>query len=1274
MSKVIFSIFMSVMFSALAHAQTYSVVGQASTFDISYSSDYSQSQIDVMNEAAAYWAEQVHSDVPIQVTVDIVQRYYCSFADNAFVLTSEPASAVNFVNAPQADVSYPIALANAYAGYDLLPNQPDIEIRYNSRNVRGVGRCRDFYLKKDANFEQFGQLSLYWETIQEIAHGLGLFPLTDFKTGARANNKPDIYTSFVRSVKHGKMAHELSATELYDAATSSRSITFNGTNAVAYAQENFGSGIIENGVSLYSTPYYNRGTVAAHFSSEVDSQTTLSLPYISGYLPDEGIALAMLKDIGWTVGSNQAPEILNQQTISFAEDTAYTLSLSDLIVSDEQPETLSLEIESGNNYQVSGQTITPNLNFVGNLNINVRVNDGEFKSEWFAVTATVLNVNDAPVITGQSVVSTIEEQSITLSIDMLSITDVDNSVFTLNVLNGTNYSANGNTITPAENFSGALSVPVQAFDGTDLSNVFNVTVDVQATNDAPVIESQNILQWSEDSQPVISTSWVNFTDVDSTQFSLRVLPGNHYDVTTNTLSLEENFSGELTIGVQVFDGLDYSAVFYAAATVLPVNDAPQLAAITPQQTVEDISFFITEALLNIIDPDSDAFTLTIGLGEHYQVAGQEVIPNANWSGELSIPVTVSDGELSSQTQVLNLSVVPVNDLPELTTGELNQVAVYRNHTQQLSATDVDSSTLTFSLDNPPTWASVTPEGLLSVYADAQAVGEWPLTIKVSDGQSTISEQRTLHIINDPTATDLTLEAVVERTIWGLNAWVPVEIIVQNKGPMSEVSAPLVISFDGEWQSQDTRCTVIDNQCNLTVTDASRIKLLIKQTTATSLNFHASWQHSGFEINAENNQATIALTFTDAPITSPQFTVPSFGQGTVRAIALANIQGGRWPEVMFANGPTEASTAYRFEKSLFRPVLHTHLADASNSYAMAITDINNDGHKDWVLANGQGEPNTVYLNQGDGQFELHGLLGNKDSRAVTYADMDRDGDVDLLFANNEDNNTLYFNDGAGNFTLAAEFPARRSRGVIVYDFNGDGKLDILFANRGYRNRIFFNRGRGAVVLGRSFERSTESNGLDFNEVSFGNPEDLTSHVSLADLDGDGIASDVVLVNEGSAEIGANIQIHAVNANETTSLQQEQPTSQINDMSIGDYDGDGIDEIAVLHAGGALEVMSNQLNTVEVMDTQGADSILLVDVDGSGTADVISANSRQGDSRLDFTGDVTNSEDSVASSTTKPLLTTNSTNRPSLTSSNSKAGAFGVYWLLLGIVLLVIRRTR
>ncbi len=104
-------------------------------------------------------------------------------------------------------------------------------------------------------------------------------------------------------------------------------------------------------------------------------------------------------------------------------------------------------------------------------------------TEAFAIG--VLDVNDPPVVVSQTPLATPENEPLTLALGNLTVSDEDADDtypvgFTLRVVPGQNYSATGLTITPAANFSGALTVPVVVNDGEDDSAPFPLTVTVQA--------------------------------------------------------------------------------------------------------------------------------------------------------------------------------------------------------------------------------------------------------------------------------------------------------------------------------------------------------------------------------------------------------------------------------------------------------------------------------------------------------------------------------------------------------------------------------------------------------------------------------------------------------------------------------------------------------------------------------------------------------------------------------------------------------------------------
>ncbi|MCO7223580.1 trypsin-like serine protease [Pleionea sp. CnH1-48] len=91
--------------------------------------------------------------------------------------------------------------------------------------------------------------------------------------------------------------------------------------------------------------------------------------------------------------------------------------------------------------------------------------------------------NVAPQITGQSVLTMQQGQSITLALSHLSVTDPDSNfpaAFSLTVLDGNSYSHSGLTVTPSANFTGTLKVKVKVSDGQSDSNVFDLNINVQA--------------------------------------------------------------------------------------------------------------------------------------------------------------------------------------------------------------------------------------------------------------------------------------------------------------------------------------------------------------------------------------------------------------------------------------------------------------------------------------------------------------------------------------------------------------------------------------------------------------------------------------------------------------------------------------------------------------------------------------------------------------------------------------------------------------------------
>ena len=153
------------------------------------------------------------------------------------------------------------------------------------------------------------------------------------------------------------------------------------------------------------------------------------------------------------------------------------------------------------------------------------------------------------------------------------------------------------------------------------------------------------------------------------------------------------------------------------------------------------------------------------------------------------------------------------------------------------------------------------------------------------------------------------------------------------------------------------------------------------------------------------------------------------------------------------------------------------ASGPETRAVAVGDVDADGDPDAVFGTPAGSPASLYANIAGQTFE-NITLGSMPTTAlqnydVSLADLDADGDPDLLLANwstSGAQNGLYVNDGSGNFTdeslLRLPAVANASYAVAAGDLDADGDLDVVFANGNdgpdAQNQLHLNDGNGFFV--------------------------------------------------------------------------------------------------------------------------------------------------------------------------------------------------------------------
>lgn len=301
----------------------------------------------------------------------------------------------------------------------------------------------------------------------------------------------------------------------------------------------------------------------------------------------------------------------------------------------------------------------------------------------------------------------------------------------------------------------------------------------------------------------------------------------------------------------------------------------------------------------------------------------------------------------------------------------------------------------------------------------------------------------------------------------------------------------------------------------------------------------------------------------------------------------------------------------------------------------LVDIDADGDKDIVFANGQGYSTLgvllkprVYVNNGTGVFadetdiRVAGITGC--FRGVEAGDIDRDGDWDLVLAQDYNRRPLLLiNNGAGVFIddTIARLPniTMSSSRAQFGDIDNDGDLDILLCNSGTtrfgttgRPRMFINNGAGvfADATITQFPSSTLSEQMDcvFGDVD--NDLDLDFHVAtrasaanssqlwinngagtfaklatfvtdataysydFGDIEGDGDL-DLIGVNAGATNTELLLRNNGAGTSWTAVSAQisPNPTVDDNDSRFIDFDNDGDLDLLVAALGGADRIYRN-----------------------------------------------------------------------------------------------------
>jgi len=401
--------------------------------------------------------------------------------------------------------------------------------------------------------------------------------------------------------------------------------------------------------------------------------------------------------------TNDAPVITSSEVTTVDEEQPYSYDVEasdddvgDNLVFSLQPPTpgwLSINASSG---LITG---TPAVDDTLSYTVTVRATDDSAAYDEQTFTLDILNINDAPQITGQLPLDVDEDSSLLIQLSDIIYTDVDNGAgdMTLTVADGDNYSAVANTITPDLNYSGALVVNIELSD-LDSTVTGQIDVTVNPTNDPPAF-----VNIPKDSicigKPYLYIFWVNDPDKDELTYSAPDIPdwltfAALDSSITGTPGIDD--IGIDTLVVRAYDGtVNTDITVYIE--VKSCNNVPYFTSDPPTEIDEDVDY--TYNIVVYDDDEDDIDNLTVSAptcpgwltldAENKILFGKPTNDQVgtNPYSAYFVQLRVTDGK-DYTNQDFSITVNNINDAPEIQT-QTKVVGAYIGIAKTILITDID---------------------------------------------------------------------------------------------------------------------------------------------------------------------------------------------------------------------------------------------------------------------------------------------------------------------------------------------------------------------------------------------------------------------------------------------------------------------------------------------------------------------------------------------------------------------------------------------------------
>ena len=605
------------------------------------------------------------------------------------------------------------------------------------------------------------------------------------------------------------------------------------------------------------------------------------------------------------------------------EDTAKTITVN---ATDQDGDTVTFSATSDtNNVTVSvigdQLTMTPAANWNGVAVITVTADDGNGGTDVEDFFLTVTPVNDPPVLSPIGDRTTPEDTPKTITVSASDV-DGDNITYTATSSNpNVTCTVNGDqlTMTPAGNWTGTSTITVTADDGNGGTDTEDFVLTVTPVNDPPAIESIPDQTTPEDTPKTITISSI---DPDSANVTYTGNSSNqNVTVTVNgdqvTMTPADDWNGNATITITANDGNGGTNSEQFLLTVTPVNDAPELATIPDKFTPEDTPKTIT---VSATDVDGDSLTYSATCNSNnvtVTMNGNQLTmtPALNWTGTLSITVTVNDGNGGTDSETFDLTVSPVPESPEMDAIANQTTPEDTALTIGVNATDPDGDTITYSATSSTANVTVSMVGNQLTMTPAQ---DWNgpaiITVYADDGTGNSDStdfQLTVTPVNDDpvlaaignqtTPEDTPISLTLSATDVDGDTLTYFATVESGFCTASVNGSQLTLTPDADWSGTATiTVSVIDGNGG---TDEETFDLVV-----TEVNDDPVCDPIGDQTTPEDVELVIPLTVTcdEGPTNATCETAFAYGQTQLNNITNSNRWG--W-QITVANGETLVQDIY-----------------------------------------------------------------------------------------------------------------------------------------------------------------------------------------------------------------------------------------------------------------------------------------------------------------------------------------------------------------------------